>query len=76
MTGGVSSENCLKLKSNGIFCARLVACGYSQVPSIDFNECFSPIINDVSFRILLIANLCGRWKQQLSTFKPLFFMET
>jgi hypothetical protein len=44
-------------KRNGIFRARLVACGYSQVPGIDFNESFAPFLNDVSFRIMLIANL-------------------
>jgi hypothetical protein len=34
-----------------------VACGYSQIPGIDFNESFAPVINDVSFRIMLIAKL-------------------
>jgi hypothetical protein len=34
-----------------------VACGYSQTPGIDFNESFAPVINDVSFRIMLIAKL-------------------
>jgi hypothetical protein len=46
-----------KIKQNGIFRARLVACGYSQIPRIDFNESFAPVSNDVSFRILLIAKL-------------------
>jgi hypothetical protein len=39
------------------FLARLVACGYSQVPGIDFSESFAPVLNDVSFRIMLIAKL-------------------
>jgi hypothetical protein len=34
-----------------------VACGYSQVPGIDFSESFAPDLNDVSFRIMLIAKL-------------------
>jgi hypothetical protein len=38
-----------KIKQNGIFRTRLMACGYSQVPGIDFNESFAPMINDVSF---------------------------
>ena len=46
-----------KIKRNEVFRARLVACGYSQIPGIDFNESFAPVINDVSFRILLIAKL-------------------
>jgi hypothetical protein len=34
-----------------------VAYGYSQVPGIDFSESFAPVLNDVSFRIMLIAKL-------------------
>jgi hypothetical protein len=34
-----------------------VACSYSQVPGIDFSESFAPVLNDVSFRIMLIAKL-------------------
>jgi hypothetical protein len=32
-----------------------VTCGYSQVPGIDFSESFAPVLNDVSFTIMLIA---------------------
>ena len=53
-----------KIKRNGVFRARLVACGYSQVPGVDFNESFAPVINDVSFRIMLIVKLI--WKFQAS----------
>jgi hypothetical protein len=44
-------------KRNGIFRARLVAYGYSQIPGIDFSESFTPIINNTSFEIMLIAIL-------------------
>ncbi len=43
-----------EIKRNGRFRARLVACGYSQVAGVDFTEIFSPVANDISFRILLI----------------------
>jgi hypothetical protein len=46
-----------KIKRNGTFRERLVACGYSQIPGIDFNERFALVINDVRFRIILIAKL-------------------
>jgi hypothetical protein len=34
-----------------------LACGYSQIPGIDFNERFALVINDISFQIRLIENL-------------------
>jgi hypothetical protein len=45
------------VKRNGIFRVRLVACGYSQVPGIDFSECFATVLNYVSFKIMLISKL-------------------
>jgi Reverse transcriptase (RNA-dependent DNA polymerase) len=42
-----------KIEQNGIFRARLVGCGYSQVPEIDSNKRFAPVINNVSFRTML-----------------------
>jgi hypothetical protein len=53
-----------KIKKNGVFIARLVACGYSQIPGVDFNESFAPILNDVSFGIILSAKLL--WDLQAS----------
>jgi hypothetical protein len=46
-----------KVKRNGIFRARVVVCSYSQVPGIHFRESFAPVLNDVSFRIMLISKL-------------------
>lgn len=41
----------LKIKRNGIFRAKLVVCAYSQVPCVDFNESYAPVIYDVSFDV-------------------------
>jgi len=35
----------------------LVACGYSQIPGLDFSEKHTPVINDIAWWILLIAKL-------------------
>jgi hypothetical protein len=34
-----------------------LACGNNQVPGVDFNESFAPVLNDVSFRIMIISKL-------------------
>ena len=50
-----------EIKRSGIFRARLVACGYSQVPGEDFGvDVFSPVASDVSFRIILICMILWR----------------
>ena len=48
----------LKIKRNGIYYVRLVACGYSQVAGVDFNEVpYSSVINDVIYHLLLVLSL-------------------
>ena len=32
-----------------------MACGYSQIPGVDFTDNYSPVVNDVTFRLLLMA---------------------
>ena len=46
-----------KIKRDGRYRARLVACGYSQIPGVDFTENYSPVIHDVTYRILLIIQI-------------------
>ena len=46
-----------EIKRNGIFRSRLVACGYSQVPGVDFTESYAPVINDITWRILIIIKM-------------------
>ena len=50
-----------KVKYNGVYCARLVAKGFSQIPGMDFTDNYSPVVNDVTFRVgvarMLIENL-------------------
>jgi hypothetical protein len=48
------------IKRDGTFQARLVACGYSQIPGVDFTGVYSPVVHDATFRIMLVAEL--KWK--------------
>ena len=38
----------------------MVACGYSQIPGVDFGDHFAPVVNDVSYRTMIaIMMMCG-----------------
>ena len=53
------------IKRNGVFRARLVACGYSQVPGIDFTDSFSPVITDACFRLLIVIEMIYKLKSKI-----------
>ena len=46
-----------KIKRNGVYWTCLVACGYSQVLGIDFSENYLLVVNNVTFRIMLLMVL-------------------
>ena len=49
-----------KLKGNGVYCARLVGLGYAQIPGVDHQDNFSPVLVDVTFRVVIVILLvCG-----------------
>ena len=54
-----------KVKRNGVYHARLVTKGFSQIPGVDFTDNYSPVVNDVTFRVvvarMIIDNLKGKW---------------
>ena len=53
-----------KVKRNGVYHARLVAKGFSQIPSVDSTDNYSPVVNDVTFRVMvarmIIKNMKGK----------------
>ncbi len=51
----VKSKWVFKIKRVGRFRARLVACGYSQIPGVDYTDNYSPVINDNTFRLMILA---------------------
>jgi hypothetical protein len=66
-------ENCkplgtkwvFKRKSSGIYRAQLVALGYNQIPGVDYSANFSPVVNEVTMRIVLMMMLGKNWKMEL-----------
>lgn len=53
----VKSKWVFDIKRSGAFKTRLVACGYSQIPGVDFTENYAPVINDVCLRILIVITM-------------------
>jgi hypothetical protein len=66
----------LEIKRNGIFRARLVACGYTQVGGIDFTQSFSPVVHDVTFRIMLLAKMMWKLDSYLFDVETAFLLGT
>ena len=54
-----------KIKRDGTHRARLVALGYSQIPGVDFTENYAPVVNDVTFRMVLVIIMIKKLKTRL-----------
>ena len=46
-----------KVKRDRRYRARLVACGYSQIAGVDYQENYSPVIHDVTYRIMIVLQI-------------------
>ncbi|MEM9079013.1 MAG: reverse transcriptase domain-containing protein, partial [Bacteroidota bacterium] len=53
------------MKRNGVYRARLVAQGFSQIPGVDFTESYSPVVNDVTFRVVLTRMIVDKLDAQV-----------
>ena len=44
-------------KKNGIYWAKLIVLGCSQVPGVDFTENYAPVINDITMKVIIVLML-------------------
>ena len=72
----VGSKWVFKIKRNGVYRARLVAKGFSQIPGEDFMEHVSPVINDVTLRIVLTRMIPEGLDAKIIDIDNAFLMET
>ena len=68
----VNTKWVFKIKQNGIFCASLVACGYSQISGIYYTENYAPVINDVTWCESLIVILLNKYDGELLDIEVVF----
>ena len=54
-----------KVKRNGVYHARLVAKGFSQIPGMEFTDNYSPVVNDVTFRVVVARMLIQNLKEKV-----------
>jgi hypothetical protein len=50
----IGSRWVFKKKGNGVYRARLVAKGFTQIPGVDFSENYAPVLSDEVFRLLML----------------------
>jgi transposase InsO family protein len=61
----IGSKWVFKRKKNGVYRSRLCALGYSQIPGLDFTDNFAPVVNEITFRILIGASLIEGWNAEV-----------
>ena len=42
----------------------MVALGYRQKPGVDYKEIHTPVMNEVTFRIMLVVRIVRHWKMK------------
>ena len=55
----------IKVKRNGVYHARLVAKDFSQISGMDFKDNYSPVVNDVTFRVVVARKLNDNLKRKV-----------
>ena len=43
----------------------MVAKGFNQIPGLDFTDNFSPVVNDVTFRVVLTQMIIEKWDAKI-----------
>ena len=54
-----------KVKRNGVYHARLVAKGFSQFPGMDFTDNYTPVVNDLTFRVVVARMIIENLKRKV-----------
>ena len=65
----------LKIKRDGRYQARLVCLGYTQIPGIDFQDNFAPVVNNMTFQTVLTLTALYDWDLAILDVETAFLYE-
>ena len=71
----IGSKWVLKIKRDGRYRARLVCLGYTQIPGINFQDNFAPVVNDMTFQTVLTLTVIYNWEMTILDVETAFCME-
>ena len=72
----IGSKWVSKRKRYGRYEARLCGLDYTQIAGIDFTTNFAPVVNDITFRILLVWKMIMGWDAELIKIETIFLHGT
>ncbi len=49
-----------------------MACGYSQIPGVDFSKNYLPVVHDVTFRLLLVLKIVYGFSAKIADIETAF----
>ncbi len=62
------------IKRDGRFRARLVACGFTSIPGVDFTSTYAPVLNDITWRILIILEILKNLDSKIIVVETAFLL--
>ena len=71
----INNKWVFKLKHNSVYWECLLACGYSQVPSVHLSKKHSPIVNNITFCILLLMVIYFGYSAKIINVEEKNYME-
>ena len=70
----IGSKWIFKQKKNGVYRARLVALGYSQIPRVDFSENYALVINNITMRLMMVLMMTRNWIGEIINVETAFLL--
>ena len=68
----INNKWVFRIKNDGRHRARLCAIGYTQVAGVDHQDNFAPVLNDVTFRIIMTLIIANQWDADIVDIETAF----